>query len=71
MNALSIREVAKRLNLRPRTVRQYMKAGILSARKVRRRWFCTETAVEEFLKPGIAGNPSNADRAVQGGQPSI
>ena len=48
---LSIREVCERLRICPLTARRLMQSGQLPARKCRRRWYCTETAVQEFLKP--------------------
>jgi hypothetical protein len=40
----------------PLTARRLMQNGQLPARKVGRRWFCTETAVEDFLRPSVSVN---------------
>ena len=43
-------EIAKRLNLHPNTVRDYLKAGILPAIKLGRVWRVEEKDLEEFIR---------------------
>lgn len=43
-------EIAKRLNLHPNTVRDYLKAGILPAVKLGRVWRVEEEDLTEFLR---------------------
>ena len=56
LRALPIRVICKRLNVCPITARRLMQDGQLPARKVGRRWFCTEAAVESFLRPSVSVN---------------
>jgi excisionase family DNA binding protein len=51
MRAMNIEEICERLNLCAITVYKLFQSGQLPARKVNGRWFCTEQAVEQFLKP--------------------
>jgi hypothetical protein len=46
---LSTFAVAKRLNKTPRTVRNYIHGGKLSAIRKRKLWFCKESDVVEFI----------------------
>ena len=43
--------VAERLNVHPNTVRDYLKAGILSAVKLGRVWRVDKEDLEEFMRP--------------------
>lgn len=54
MRAMTIEEICDRLNVCAITVYKLFQSGQLAARKVNGRWFCTEKAVEDFLKPETA-----------------
>jgi excisionase family DNA binding protein len=54
MQILTIKEIAERLRVCPITVYRYCHDGILPARKVCGRWFVTESALAEFLRPAPA-----------------
>jgi excisionase family DNA binding protein len=65
MRVLPIHEICERLNVCPLTARRLMQRGELPARKVGRRWYCTEAAVQEFLRPQAAPVRMHAPRTLQ------
>lgn len=58
---LTVEEVAKRLRVTPWTVREWVKAGRLSAIKPSQQYLISESALEEFER--ASGNDRRADTA--------
>jgi excisionase family DNA binding protein len=46
---LTVEQAAKKLQLKPRTVREYLKHGMIPGRKLGRSWRILETELEWFL----------------------
>jgi excisionase family DNA binding protein len=59
---LSPDDVARRLNVKPLTVRRWLKDGKLRGIKVGRLWRVRESDLEAFLKGGEREQAEKADR---------
>ena len=46
---MTIKEVASRLGLHTKTIRNYIDKGVIRATKVGNKWRITEAAVQEYL----------------------
>lgn len=60
----SLKEVYEALGVSDQTLRKYIKAGQLKARKIGSAWYTTEAALQEFYESGNfhgkAGRPSKS-----------
>lgn len=59
MNLFTPEEVAARLNVEPRTVRDWLRTGKLKGLKAGRQWRVDETALVEFLQANYPGDPQD------------
>lgn len=48
-NYFDVSELSKMFGLSENTVRNYLKAGKITARKIGKSWFAKETAIKEYL----------------------
>jgi excisionase family DNA binding protein len=54
---LTPEQVAERLQVRPRTVREYLRNGKLRGTRLMKAWRVTEDALEEFIRHAQVGGP--------------
>lgn len=53
LTLFDVQELSKKFNLNPVTVRNYMRTGRLRGRKVGKKWYITEEALQDYFKlPG-------------------
>lgn len=55
---LTVEEVAEKLRVKPHTVREYLKRGMIPGRKLGRSWRIIETELEWFLSSSRPMPPS-------------
>ena len=53
LTLFDVQELAKKFNINRVTVRNYMRTGRLKGRKVGKKWYITEEALQDYFKlPG-------------------
>ncbi|MBN2385138.1 helix-turn-helix domain-containing protein [bacterium] len=50
LKLFSLREISEQLDISERTLRKHIQTGELKARRLGRKYFCTENAIKEFLE---------------------
>lgn len=59
---LTSKEVAELLGLKPYTIREYVRRGILKGVKYGRGWHFTTDEVKRFISGGAAGSDQGKDK---------
>ena len=56
-----INELSEKFNIAPHTIRDYLKAGKLKGRKMGKRWYVSDHAIEEYFNTPAIPEELNED----------